>query len=47
MKRALLLITFLAFPWPATVIPAFPAEKVWVPKHKWYEAAAKKDEENR
>jgi small-conductance mechanosensitive channel len=24
-----------------------PAEKVWVPKEKWYEAPAKKDEENR
>ena len=26
---------------------ADPAEKVWVPKEKWYEAPAKKDEENR
>jgi small-conductance mechanosensitive channel len=26
---------------------ADPAEKVWVPKDKWYEAPAKKDEENR
>jgi small-conductance mechanosensitive channel len=26
---------------------ADPAEKVWVPQDKWYEAPAKKDEENR
>jgi small-conductance mechanosensitive channel len=26
---------------------ADPAEKVWVPKDKWHEAPAKKDEENR
>jgi small-conductance mechanosensitive channel len=26
---------------------ADPAEKVWVPKEKWYEAPAKKDEETR
>jgi hypothetical protein len=28
------------------VFRAFPAEKVWVPKEKWFEAPAKKDKEN-